>query len=45
VKRTVLPKAPWQDLAADLLGSMPGGEYPFVVVDYSITVAILMLTF
>ena len=34
MKRTVLPKAPWQDLAADLLGPMPGGEYLFVVVDY-----------
>ena len=34
MKRTVLPKAPWQNLAADLLGPMPGGEYLFVVVDY-----------
>ena len=34
MKRTVLPKAPWQDVAADLLGPWPGGEYLFVVVDY-----------
>ncbi|XP_028415017.1 uncharacterized protein K02A2.6-like [Dendronephthya gigantea] len=34
MKRTVLPKAPWLDVAADLLGPLPGGEYLFVVVDY-----------
>ncbi|XP_014677981.1 PREDICTED: uncharacterized protein K02A2.6-like [Priapulus caudatus] len=34
LKRTVLPTGPWQDLAADLLGPMPTGEYLLVVVDY-----------
>ncbi|XP_014678136.1 PREDICTED: uncharacterized protein K02A2.6-like [Priapulus caudatus] len=34
LKRTELPTGPWQDLAADLLGPMPMGEYLLVVVDY-----------
>ena len=32
--RTELPSAPWQHLAADLLGPLPSGDYVFVVVDY-----------
>ena len=32
--RTEFPSAPWQDLAADLLGPLPSGDYIFVVVDY-----------
>ena len=32
--RTELPTAPWQHLAADLLGPLPSGDYVFVVVDY-----------
>lgn len=31
---TELPTAPWQHLAADLLGPLPSGDYVFVVVDY-----------
>ena len=34
VKRTTLPDSAWQDVAADLLGPLPGGEYLLVVVDY-----------
>ena len=34
LKRTDLPTQPWQDLAADLLGPLPRGEYLLVVVDY-----------
>ena len=34
MKRTELPTEPWQDLAADLLGPLPSGEYLFAVVDY-----------
>ena len=34
LKRTDLPAQPWQDLAADLLGPLPTGEYLLVVVDY-----------
>ena len=32
--RTEFPSAPWQHLAADLLGPLPSGDYIFVVVDY-----------
>ncbi len=32
--RTEMPTAPWQHLAADLLGPLPSGDYIFVVVDY-----------
>ena len=32
--RIELPTQPWQDLAVDLLGSLPTGEYLLVVVDY-----------
>jgi transposase InsO family protein len=34
VSPTELPPGKWQDLAIDLLGPMPTGEYIFVVVDY-----------
>ena len=34
MKRTVLSEEPWQDVAADLLGPLPGGEYLFVAVNY-----------
>ena len=34
VKPTKLPDSPWQDLALDLLGPMPTGEYLVVLVDY-----------
>ncbi|XP_020600787.1 uncharacterized protein K02A2.6-like [Orbicella faveolata] len=33
-KHTEFPSQPWQDLAADLMGPLPSGEYVFVVVDY-----------
>jgi len=32
--RTELPPGKWQDVAVDLLGPMPTGEYLLVVVDY-----------
>ena len=32
--RAEFPSAPWQHLAADLLGPLPSGDYIFVVVDY-----------
>ena len=32
--RTELPTAPWQHLAADLLGPLSFGDYDVVVVDY-----------
>ena len=32
--RTELPSAPWQHLAADLMGPLPSGDYVFVVVDF-----------
>lgn len=34
MKSTNLPKGPWQQLGADLLGPLPSGDYLFVVVDY-----------
>ena len=34
MKRTEFPSEPWCDLAGDLLGPLPSGEYLFVVVDY-----------
>ena len=34
MRRTELPKGPWQDLAADLMGPLPSGEYVLVIVDY-----------
>lgn len=34
IHSTELPKAPWVDIAADLMGPIPTGEYFFVVVDY-----------
>ena len=34
LKRTEMPTQPWQDLAVDLLGPLPTGEYLLVVVDY-----------
>lgn len=34
IKSTDLPKGPWQQFGADLLGPLPSGDYLFVVVDY-----------
>ncbi|XP_028413774.1 uncharacterized protein K02A2.6-like [Dendronephthya gigantea] len=34
MKRTEMPTGPWQDVAVDLMGPMPTGEYLLVVVDY-----------
>lgn len=34
VKMTILPDKPWEDLAADVLGPMPNGEYLLVTIDY-----------
>ena len=34
MRRTQFPSEPWCDLAGDLLGPLPSGEYLFVVVDY-----------
>lgn len=34
LRHTDFPDQPWQDLAADLMGPLPSGEYVFVVVDY-----------
>ena len=31
---TKFPSEPWYDLAGNLLGPLPSGEYLFVVVDY-----------
>jgi len=35
MQKTEPPTGPWQDLAADLMGPMSGGENLFVVFDYS----------
>ena len=34
MQRVQPPSGPWQDLAIDLLGPMPSGEYILVLVDY-----------
>nr|XP_006819563.1 PREDICTED: uncharacterized protein K02A2.6-like [Saccoglossus kowalevskii] len=34
VQSTPLPSSPWVDVAADLLGPLPSGEYLLVIVDY-----------
>ncbi|XP_015747522.1 PREDICTED: uncharacterized protein K02A2.6-like [Acropora digitifera] len=34
LRHTEFPDQPWQDLAGDLMGPLPSGEYVFVVVDY-----------
>ena len=34
MSRIKLPEGPWQDLAIDLTGPFPSGDYVFVVVDY-----------
>ena len=34
LKPTVMPQRPWEELAMDLLGPMPSGEYLLVLVDY-----------
>ena len=34
IQSTEFPNQPWQQLAADLMGPLPSGEYIFVVVDY-----------
>ena len=34
IKPTPLPSAPWEELAADILGPLPDGTYILVVVDY-----------
>ena len=34
MKRTELPRGPWQDVSIDLCGPFPGGENLLVVVDY-----------
>lgn len=34
MKRRVLPEEPWIDIAIDLMGPLPSGDYLFVVVDY-----------
>ncbi len=34
VKSTMMPLKPWRDLALDLLGPLPKGEYLLVTVDY-----------
>ena len=34
LKHTEFPSQPWQDLAPDLMGSLPPGEYVYVVIDY-----------
>ena len=34
MKRRELPEAPWVDIAMDLLGPLPSGDYLLVIVDY-----------
>lgn len=34
MKRRELPEGPWIDVAMDLLGPLPSGDYLFVLVDY-----------
>ena len=34
LRHTEFPSQPWVDLAADLMGPLPSGEYALVVVDY-----------
>ena len=34
LKPTELPAGPWQDLAIDLMGPLPSGDYVFVCIDY-----------
>lgn len=34
LRHTDFPSQPWIDLAADLMGPLPSGEYELVVVDY-----------
>ena len=34
IRATALPTGPWRDLAVDLLGPLPTGEFILVVVDY-----------
>ena len=34
LKQTELPSQPWTDLATDLMGPLPSGEYVLVLVDY-----------
>lgn len=34
MKRRELPVEPWVDIAMDLMGPLPSGEYIFVVIDY-----------
>ena len=34
IKHTTLPDRAWQEIALDLLGPLPGGEYLLVEVDY-----------
>ena len=34
MKPTRLPEGAWQEIAADMLGPLPNGEYLLVMVDY-----------
>ncbi|XP_049877892.1 uncharacterized protein K02A2.6-like [Pectinophora gossypiella] len=34
LKRRELPEEPWMDVAVDLMGPLPSGDYLFVIVDY-----------
>jgi len=38
VKRTKMPEGPWENVALDLLGPMPTGQYLLVLVDYFLVV-------